>query len=525
MRTATRISAIFCFIVFLAPVVFPATITGSVKGPDGTPFMGAFVVAENTKNRVTVSVLSGKDGRYHIDSLPAGTYSFRIRAVGYQSDPQAGKTLNEKAKASFDFNLQPGIVRWTDLTGNQGRTLLPKGRGRDVLLQNCFICHDFQTRMASTTRDEAGWRDRVDYMRKAMSFVLGTRFTDARADDVVAYLTSTFGPDSTKPKSPADLPEYKDTVRQFSEQAMNIVYVEYDVTNPKGLPWSAAPDKDGNLWIPYYGRGNAVARLNPKTAELTTYPLPFDEAAGIHSVIPAPDGTVWFTELAFNRIAHLDPATKKITEYQDDGDVPGERPGKHTIRMDPSGNLWITGSPFTRFDATTKKFTHYLEAPNTYGDRLDNHGNMWFTSSARNKGAIGYVDAETGKLSQWLTPDKEPLQRIEVDSEGKIWFTGRTRKTIGVFDPKTETFKEIILPGPSPSPYPIAIDRDHYVWYNSSDQDSVGRIDPATGQVTEYPFPHSEGRMREFFLDSQGRIWYATPTNNRVGYFYLAKPS
>jgi len=28
--------------------------------------------------------------------------------------------------------------------------------------------------------------------------------------------------------------------------------------------------------------------------------------------------------------------------------------------------------------------------------------------------------------------------------------------------------------------------------------------------------------MREFFLDSQGRIWFATPTNNRVGYFYLA---
>jgi hypothetical protein len=27
---------------------------------------------------------------------------------------------------------------------------------------------------------------------------------------------------------------------------------------------------------------------------------------------------------------------------------------------------------------------------------------------------------------------------------------------------------------------------------------------------------------REYFLDAQGRMWYATPSNNKVGYFYLA---
>ena len=31
--------------------------------------------------------------------------------------------------------------------------------------------------------------------------------------------------------------------------------------------------------------------------------------------------------------------------------------------------------------------------------------------------------------------------------------------------------------------------------------------------------------MREFFLDAQGHMWFATPTNNRVGYFYLAEPT
>ena len=270
MQLFNRILMLVSGLIFFVSFSYGATITGSVKGPDGAPFMGAFVIAENTQNRITVSVLSDKDGRYRIERSAGGKYSFRIRAIGYQSDPQNGVNLSDKQNISFDFSLQKGTVRWSDLTLYQGKQLLPKTNGRDVLFQNCFVCHGFQTRMASTIRDEDGWRDRVNYMRQNMD--LGSRFTDDKADAVVSYLTSTFGPDSTKPKSPADMPEYKNMVRSFSDQAMNIVYVEYDVSGSKGLPWSAAPDSDGNLWIPYYGRGNEVARLNPKTAEVTHFP-------------------------------------------------------------------------------------------------------------------------------------------------------------------------------------------------------------------------------------------------------------
>src|SRR5215216_6341396 len=41
-------------ISFGSPAV-AATITGTVQGPDGKPFMGAFVVAENTQNKMTVN--------------------------------------------------------------------------------------------------------------------------------------------------------------------------------------------------------------------------------------------------------------------------------------------------------------------------------------------------------------------------------------------------------------------------------------------------------------------------------------
>ena len=72
---------LIAFSAFLAPA---ATIKGTVRGPDGAPFMGAFVMARNSSTKITVSVLSDRSGKYHVDALPAGEYDVRIHAVGYQ---------------------------------------------------------------------------------------------------------------------------------------------------------------------------------------------------------------------------------------------------------------------------------------------------------------------------------------------------------------------------------------------------------------------------------------------------------
>src|SRR5579864_3364652 len=124
-------------------------------------------------------------------------------------------------------------------------------------------------------------------------------------------------------------------------------------------PWSAVEDKDGFIWSPYYGRGNEVTRLNPNTGELIRFPLPFKKTAGIHSAIPSPDGTIWFTEAALSKIGHLNPSTEEITEYENL--YPDGKPaGTHTIRVDESGKIWTSGgSTISSFDPATKQFTHY----------------------------------------------------------------------------------------------------------------------------------------------------------------------
>ena len=534
-RFGTKLlSALSSFALF-SGIAYGGTISGVVKSPDGAPFEGAFVQAQNTKSHISVYVLSQPDGHYEIGRLPAGDYNLRIRAVGYKAEPKTGLALaSENARSSADFSLQKAPIRWSDATIYQGIKLLPDAPGRKTFLSQCLGCHGFQSRMAAEERDQDGWRDRVNYMRYTM-FV---GITDKQADEAVSYLTAMFNPDSTLPRSPADMPGYKDLVQHFPPEALNMVYVEYD-TGPGRFPWDCNPDKDGNIWVPYYSQVNTVARLNPKTGEFKEYPLPQQPRVAIHSAYPGPDGNVWFTEQLNNRLGKIDPQTGEVTEYQDVKPSNRERigdtesnvsiyyrphePSKHTIRVDPRGIVWASGTPFSRFDPKTKQFTEYPDPFNTYGVALNKDGSeVWFDGFVP-EGKIYRIDALTGKITgSWQPPTHGLPRRIQVADDGIVWFNEFEGGKIGRFDPKTETFKEFQLPGGHPTPYALGIDRDNMVWYSSEDMDEVGRLDPNTGKITEYPFPHMENKMREFTMDAQGRMWWASPANNKVGYFYLA---
>jgi streptogramin lyase len=492
-----------------------ATITGTVMGPDGTPFRAAFVQARNASMKMTVSVLTDNQGKYLVENLPAGDYRLSIRAIGYKADAKSGVKLTADQNLAQDFALQTGQVRWTDISIYQGLQLLPEARGKRVLAENCLGCHGFQSKMAATVRDEDGWRSRVEFMRESMRASLADRrgFSDQQAEDVVFYLNHVFGENSVLAKSPADLPYYKDTVLKFSDEALKIVYVDFDMPGPTRFPWTAHPDKDGNFWTPQYGQSNKFSRFNPTTNEMKEFPVPNVGPALIHSAVPAPDGSVWLAEAGAKKLGRWDPVTEKVTEYTDDW-------RKHTIRVHPDGSVWSTGG-LTRFDPKTEKFTHINEVPSAYGIALDKEGTVWFTEMNKT-GTIGKVDPKTLKVTKYIPPSRDRPRRIQVAEDGMIWFAVFDDSKITRFDPKSETFKEFPLPHTHSSPYALGIATDKSLWYSSESRDLIGRLDPDTGKVQEYPMPYTDNGMRDFFLDKDGRIWYGSPPNNKIGYFYVS---
>ena len=352
-------------------------------------------------------------------------------------------------------------------------------------------------------------------MREAMKSSLGDRrgFDDAQAEKVVGYLTKLFSEDSVLPKSPTDLPNYKDTVTPFSDEALKIVYVDFEMPGPNRFPWTSQPDKDGMFWTPEYGQANKIARLNPATGEIKEFPAPNLGPALIHSAVPAPDGSIWITEAGSKKIGRWDPTTQKITEYPD-------TLRKHTIKIHPSGMVFSTGG-LSVFDPKTEAFTHIPEVPSAYGVDLDSAKNLWFTEMFTG-GKIGKVDPATLKVTKFDPPSKDRPRRISIDKNDVVWFGEFDGGRIGRFDPKTQAFKEYPLSSPHTKPYALKVTDDQTIWFSSEGRDVIGHLDPVSEKIVEYPMPYTDNGMRDFFPDKQGRLWYGTPPNNRVGYFYVA---
>src|ERR1700686_1969851 len=218
MRSQTKFLALAGLALFLAGSCYGATLSGTVKGPDGAPVEGAFVQAQNTKTKISFFVLSDHQGHYRVEKLPAGEYRVQVKAIGLRVDPKSGVALTEDQSTSLDFALETGMVRWNELSIYQAKKLWPEENAKQQIFTKCFICHGFQTRMASVRRDADGWQDRVQFMRDAMHFSLGYRVTDQDATEKATYLPKLYGDDSVFPKSPTEMPGYKETVRPFSSE-------------------------------------------------------------------------------------------------------------------------------------------------------------------------------------------------------------------------------------------------------------------------------------------------------------------
>ena len=533
-------------ILSAVPLAMAGTISGTVKGPEGAPFEGAFVEARHMTTGISTDVLSQEDGSFTVPNLPTGTYRLAIRAVGYKADPQS-ETLNTADQhADADFSLQKGKVQWSDLSVWQARELLPNGPGKEALFANCFGCHNFQSRMATRRLDNEGWMDLVNYMRNtAADFAVGPKgvprpVTDQMAGEIAGYLTQVFGADSTLPDSPADVAGYNATVHKFSPEALNIVYNVYPLKDKTWLPFQAYPpsvqkgfDSDGYIWAADYGNANRVVRINPETGENTTYMSPCSHAAGIHAIEVGPDGNAWFAEQGCNRVGEVITKTGQVKQF----DAPfiaqsewgirgGAKHDSHPMLVDGKLYVFSSGDPASRLDPSTGKFTTIEGIPNTYdvyGDTVN--GKVWFTSIAKND-PIYEVDPKTLKTVLKFSPSTDPKDfeshRIAIDSKGIVWLTCYSSSRVCRLDPNTKDFKTYTPEGPDKHDYAIAVDHSGDIWYSMTFLDEIQRLDPKTGKIVEYPFPYPEITMRKFWPDAQGRIWTSSPANGVVVSWYLA---
>ena len=529
---------------------FAGTVSGTITGLDGAPFRAAFVRVQNLKTKMTMMVLSDNQGRYWTDNPAAGTYAVTPTSVGFKSNPlrRNNVVVEDGKNLTLDFTMQKGMVEWNQLTKYQAGMLLPQanGNGKDVLIQQCFNCHAFGKIGAVGRHALDGWKDEIEVMRQTGV----ARIRPEVRDEVAAYLAAAFGPDSATPESPTELPAYQKVKQErdyFSDEALDIVYVDYELTgDPKDRPGSARPDKDGFMWMEMAA---GLSRLDPATGEIKTWRLTDLSSNFIHEILPTADGSVWLTLEAQGGLARFDTRAEKFEVYIDQKKIDDFNVSKpvqkdpndpfpnlpnprgtqgggarsHTAAVDHDGNIWVSGRPLKKFDVKTGRYTFFTEeAPDTYGIAVDQKGNVWFAQfNAQDHQNIGIVDVKTNKVTKYDPPAGVSPRRLKIDSKGMVWIGDYFGGTLTRFDPSTREFKSFKLPGPMPTPYGLEVDLNDNVWYASMYTDVMGRLDPKTGEVTEYPSPYGERGTRDMVVDAKGRIWYGAQPYFKAGYVRL----
>src|SRR5437879_104843 len=94
---------------------------------------------------------------------------------------------------------------------------------------------------------------------------------------------------------------------------LRVPITEYDVPTPNSRPHDPARGPDGSLW--YTGQAaNKLGRLDPRTGEIREYPLRKPDS-GPHGIAADKAGNIWFTANSAGYIGKFDPKTSEMKEY------------------------------------------------------------------------------------------------------------------------------------------------------------------------------------------------------------------
>src|SRR5690348_16542330 len=101
------------------------------------------------------------------------------------------------------------------------------------------------------------------------------------------------------------------TIAAFGGVSVSIQ--EWDVPTPDSRPHDPVVAPDGSLW--YTGQAaNKLGRLDPQSGQIQEFPLDV-EISGPHGLVADAEGNIWFTANFQGYIGKLDPNTGAVTRF------------------------------------------------------------------------------------------------------------------------------------------------------------------------------------------------------------------
>ena len=290
-------------------------------------------------------------------------------------------------------------------------------------------------------------------------------------------------------------------------QQANFDLKEWDVEWGGGTR-DPAVAPDGKIW--FVGQaGNYVAVFDSKTEQFKRYEI--EPGTNPHTVIVDLKGIVWYAGNRNNRIGRLDPATGAIKTI-----MTGDARDPHTMLFDGKGNIWFTSQGSNRvgrLNMANEKVdlvTPHEQSSNPYGIVLDANGTPWVALLRTN--TVAKIDPNTLAVTRFnQANEKSRSRRLDVTSDGRVWYGDEARGFLGRINPATGEAKEWQVPGASAArPYALTKDGQGRIWFSDSGSEKrlIG-FDPKTERFFAN-IPVS-GTIRNMFFDPKtSMMWFGT---------------
>ena len=500
------------------------TLSGKVSGP-GEPAMEG-VVVNAKKGIVTVSVVSNDKGEFKFpaDKIGPGDYALTIRAVGYNLEGPKTVSVAADKPASLDLKLVKTRNLASQLTNMEWMMSAPGTDDQRRALNNCTNCHSVERIVQSSYNAEefmqviqrmAQYSNNSFYKKPQIRAEVRdiNRFVP-NADKVAAYFASINRSEGERTWDLKTLP-------RLTGDSTKVVITTYDLPEPTIQPHDVFVDKDGTtVWHSDFS-GQILGRLDTKTLQHKTYPVPLQRQGwptGALDLEQDPSGNLWLGLMFQSGAAKFDRKTEqfsmiKLPENMIKPDSQQAMVGPQNIDVD--GKLWMQ-DPGRRgiyrvelASGKTELFEPFAKTPGgPYSIFSDKQNNIWFLDFGGEN--IGKIDAKTGETKLFPTPTKRSRpRRGRIDNDGKIWFAEFGGERVGSFDTKTEKFQEWEVPGKFFAPYDASIDKTGHLWTGGMSSDRVIRIDTRSGKQTEYQLPAYTNVRRIYVDDSQAKpaLW------------------
>jgi virginiamycin B lyase len=271
------------------------------------------------------------------------------------------------------------------------------------------------------------------------------------------------------------------------------------------------------------GLGNKIGRITPD-GTISEFPVPTANSYP-GALVAGPDGALWFGERFGNKIARM-VAGGAITEYPvptrtsinaGPCTVTSSSPAEGGIVVGPDGNLWFTeaaGNKIGRISPGGAIAEFPVPTPNSspLGLAVGPDRALWFVE--RSASRVGRVTT-AGAVTEFAMPTRDSFPNaIVAGPDGALWFSELKASRVGRI---TLDGRIVEYPAPGVGPVGLAVGPDGALWMVGYTSNEVVRMTTDGVVTNRYPIPTPKSTPIWLTLGPDGRLWFTETEVSRIG--------